>query len=270
VPVGTDNGREANIWIYDLAGTTSMRQLTFAGKNRFPVWSGDGTRIAFQSDRDGDAAIFSQLADGSGTAERLTKPDAGSVHIPESWSSDGKRLSFEVIKGRVETLWMLTLPEKAVAPFGDVQNEAPITIGSTFSPDGRWLAYASTEGSGGNVRIFVQPVPRTGSKYVVSVGIQPIWSRDGKELAFDRQQTFSVVSVKTEPSFASGNPVALPKAGLRIMGPVALAREYDMMPDGKRFIGVIDTGQGQSRVGATQIQVVLNWFEELKQRVPVK
>jgi eukaryotic-like serine/threonine-protein kinase len=77
VAFGTDDGKEAIVWIYDLAGTTSMRQLTFGGRNRFPIWSADGQHVAFQSDREGDLGIFWQRADGTGAAERLTKPDQG-------------------------------------------------------------------------------------------------------------------------------------------------------------------------------------------------
>jgi len=77
IAVSTDTGREANIWIFDLAGASSLRRLTFGGRNRFPLWSPDGQWIVFQSDRDGDLGLFRQRADVSGTAERLTKPDPG-------------------------------------------------------------------------------------------------------------------------------------------------------------------------------------------------
>ena len=94
VAFGSEDDREAIVWVYALAGTSSMRRLTLGGKNRHPVWSPDGQRIAFQSDREGDLAIFWQRADGSGPAERLTKPEESTAHIPESWSPDGKTLLF--------------------------------------------------------------------------------------------------------------------------------------------------------------------------------
>ena len=84
------DGKEAFIAVYELSGESSVRRLTFGGNNRFPVWSGDSRRVAFQSDREGDAAVFWQSADG-GTAERLTTPAGrGAVHVPESWSPDGQ------------------------------------------------------------------------------------------------------------------------------------------------------------------------------------
>ena len=87
-----DDGPAANIWVYDLGGNHAPRRLTTVGNNRFPVWTFDGKRIAFQSDREGDAGIFWQQADGSGRAERLTKAEHGEAHIPDSWSRDGTLL----------------------------------------------------------------------------------------------------------------------------------------------------------------------------------
>lgn len=97
--VGRNEGQESDIWTYDLSGHTEIRRLTFGGHNRFPVWSGDSRRVTFQSAREGDRAIFWQSADGTSTAERLTKPAEGEEHVPESWSRDGTRLLFSVVKG---------------------------------------------------------------------------------------------------------------------------------------------------------------------------
>jgi serine/threonine-protein kinase len=104
---GTDDGKEAIVWIYDLSGTSSMRRLTFGGKNRFPIWSADGERVAFQSDREGDLGIFWQRADGTGTAERLTRPEQGTSHFPESWAPTGERFLFSTSKGLSGFLWTL-------------------------------------------------------------------------------------------------------------------------------------------------------------------
>ena len=110
--VGLNTGRESDIWAYDLSEQTEIRRLTFGGNNRFPVWSGDGRRVTFQSSREGDRAIFWQTADGSSGAERLTKPAQGAEHTPESWSRDGTRLLFSVFKDRKFSLWVLTLDGK--------------------------------------------------------------------------------------------------------------------------------------------------------------
>jgi serine/threonine-protein kinase len=273
VAVGTDDGKEAVVWVYQLSGTAALRRLTFGGNNRFPVWSPDGQRIAFQSDREGDKAIFWQRADGVGTAERLTTPEPGATHIPESWSSpNGERLSFTVAKGPSFSLWMLSLPDKKAEPYGQIQSRYPIN--SAFSPDGRWVAYMSSDTTGEVIEIYLQPFPSTGTKYQISKNLRshhPFWSPDGGELWFvpgpgDR---FLGVPVTTQPTVAVGITVPWPRQFME-NGPTT-QRNYDIMPDGKRMVGVIPAGQNQPGGASNpRIEVVLNWFEELKARVPTK
>jgi Tol biopolymer transport system component len=265
--LGTVNGKEANVWIYDLSGASAVRQLTFGGKNRFPIWSADGERVAFQSDREGDLGIFWQPADGLRPAERLTKPEPGASHVPDSWSPSGDRLLFSETKGGSVTLWMYSIQDRKSTPFGDIKSVLPID--AAFSPDGRWVAYQA--GQPGNNAVYVQPFPSTGSKYQVSKGNahHPAWSRDGKELVFNPATALPlVVRVSATPSFQVTEPVQLPTKGNE-SGPASI-RNYDIMPDG-RVIGVVNAGQPVLGAPAVQqIQIVLNWFEELKQRVPTK
>ena len=117
-----------------------MRQLTVGGKSRHPIWSRDSQWVAFESDREGDLGVFRQRADGSGVAERLTKPEGGTEHVPQSWSKDGGQLLFSVSKGKVWALWTLSVKDGRVAPFGDVHSIEPAE--GAFSPDGQWVAYA--------------------------------------------------------------------------------------------------------------------------------
>ncbi len=137
VALGTNDGKEEIVWIYDLAGTTAMRRLTFGGKNRFPLWSSDAERVAFQSDREGDLGIFWQRADGTGTAERLTKPDQGTSHVPESWSPKGEQFLFSVTKGSTNALWMFSLQDKKTTPFDDVRSSR--RKGALLHPPDRWI-----------------------------------------------------------------------------------------------------------------------------------
>jgi len=109
----TDDGKESIIWIYDLSGTTAARRLTFQGVNRYPVWSSDGERVAFQSDREGDLGIFWQRADGNGSAERLTKPEKGMAHIPDSFSTDGQQLSFTASRGGTASVWTFSIRDRS-------------------------------------------------------------------------------------------------------------------------------------------------------------
>ena len=143
----TGDGKETSVSIYELSGASSVRRLTFGGNNRFPVWSADGQRVAFQSDRDGDRAVFWQSIDG-GTAERLTKPEPGTSHVPESWSPTGEILLFNVAKDSATSLWTLSVRDRKAMPFGDVRSTS-FPTDAVFSPDGRWVAYQAGEASRG-------------------------------------------------------------------------------------------------------------------------
>ena len=130
----TEDGQEANIWVYDLAGDRAAQRLTFEGWNRFPIWSGDGQRVVFQSDREGDRALYWQPADGAGPAERLTEPGQGAAHVPESWSPVEDRFSYSEMAQGVVSLWTFSMSDAQATRFGDAQSIAPFN--SEFSPDG--------------------------------------------------------------------------------------------------------------------------------------
>jgi serine/threonine-protein kinase len=269
--VASDDDKEATIWIYDLSGAHAIQRLTSGGNNRFPIWSLDSKRVAFQSDREGDLAIFWQPVDG-GIAERLTRPAADESHAPESWSPKGDRFLFTITKGSDVSLWTFSLQDRKATPFGAVHSANPTN--AAFSPDGNWVAYASTERS--IPTIYVQPFPANGIKYqLFAKGSDsphhPRWSPDGKELFYDANQKVTgleAVRVTTQPTFAFGNAVAVPK--LFLMGGASLRTPYDIAPDG-RLVGRITAGQMEYvRSQNDQIQVVLNWFEDLKARVPIR
>ena len=275
---GTEDAREAAVWIYDLAGTSSMRRLTVGGRNRYPIWSADGERIAFQSDREGDVSIFWQRADGTGRAERLTTAEPGTFHVPESWSPKGDRLLFSTFtKASLgASLWALSIADRKAEPLGSVQSSNAILPAAVFSPDGRWVAYNSDET--GLTGVYVQPYPATGAKYPISRGRAsfPVWSPDGKAIVYiDTARSGTgrlvVVNLTTEPTFAFGNPVVLPSGTLQTGGVSApnAPRRFDMAPDGS-IIGTVAADQSSSQLGVLRIEVVLNWFEELKARVPTQ
>ena len=276
--IGTDDGNQASVLIYALNGTSTIQRLTFEGKSRFPVWSPDGRSIAFQSDRDGDLGIFRQRADGTGVAERLTTAAAGEAHVPESWSPDGRFLSFTIAKtstGRTSwALWTLSIEDKATTAFAGVTASGP--VGSVFSPDGKWLAYSITTGGAiadVNRGVFVQPFPATGAVYQVPrqrVDFHPVWSARGGELVFSASATAAemvAVDMATAGGVTFGTPARFPASvtGDRVAGQ---PRAWDILPDG-RFIGLVSGTEGGTRTRTSELRVVLNWFEELKQKVPV-
>jgi len=231
-----------------------------------PFWSSDSQRVAFQSNREGDLGIFWQRGDGTDQPTRLTKPEPGTTHAPESWSPDGQHLLFRVTKessGSSVSVWVFSMKDKTTVRFDAVESTTPTN--ATFSPDGRWVAYNVIGGSAsGATGLFVQPFPATGAKYEISgrAAIHPLWAADGKDLIFALPGQALSVPVTTQPAFAIGNPVIWMRGGLSTIGPTA-ARQWDMMPDG-RVLGIATAASATAR----ELRVVLNWTEELKTRVP--
>src|SRR5713101_8544151 len=136
-----------------------------------------------------------------------------------------------------------------------------------FSPDGRWVAYASQEGRSWSA-VYVQPFPPTGAKYQISKnaddGHHPMWSPDGAELLFSLgpgSTSLNAVRITTQPSFTFGEATPVPRP---FQGAAPrLERPFDVSGDGQHFLGLINAAQTQSGApAAEQIQVVLNWFEE--------
>jgi serine/threonine-protein kinase len=265
--VGIDDGRDAQIWVYDLAGANPIRQLTQTGHNRFPLWSPDSRYIVFQSDRERDLAIFRQRADGSESAERLSRPEAAVAHVPDGWSPDGSTLLVEVDDEKTRALWRLRTSDKTMTRVGEVSVAARSALDASFSPDGRWLAYrADTTGS---PSIAVEPYPPNGSRYVLADSFHPVWSRDGNTL-WARNWTTSVfvaTPVITKPAFAFGTSRPL-SIGL-ISRPSRNARtSYDITRDGK-IVDVI-ASRGADAEPGTRINLVLNWLDEVSRLVPPK
>ncbi len=260
-----DDGKESSIWIYALSGETAPRRLTLPGTrmNRYPIWSADQQRVAFQSDREGDAAIWWQRADGDGAAERLTRAGKDFADIPDSWSPDGQTMSYTEEKHNASSIWTYSLRDrKSTLLAGD----PGAALGrSVFSPDGRWVAYQAVALP--RSRIYIRPFPAAATTYILPEdrdSHHPVWSPDGRELFYvaGPNQTGSV-TVSTQPNVNFGSPVPSDRSGFATQIPAAI-RTYDMLPDGKHLIGVVPARLGAS--GDQQIQVVMNWFEDLKQR----
>jgi dipeptidyl aminopeptidase/acylaminoacyl peptidase len=257
-----------------------MRRLTLVGHNRFPIWSPDGKTVAYQSDREGDLAVFMQRAHGAGAVKRLTRATNGEAHVPESWSPDGNHILFSAAKDTGDNLraafalWTLSVADGKPTRFGDVQSREP--IGSTFSPDGHWVAYHSTpeavvDPRSPNSGVFIQPFPPTGDRYQapkLQRDYQPVWDPKGGALLYiPVAARLVVVGVTTKPAVTFGRPEQLP-ARVTANRLSIDVRAFDVLPDG-RFVGLVSSGDADpSSVLAPQIRVVLNWFEELKARVP--
>ena len=273
VEVTSEDG--SAIFVYDLSGSTAMRRLTQTseGSNRFPLWTPDGERVTFTSDRDGLPGIYWQSADGTDVAESLFLAEEDTSLLPTGWSPDGRTLAFA--QGRTPLfgldggIWTLSLDGGAEAePILFYDDPDSAQLGATFSPDGNWIAYRSGE-AGSNDDVYVQPFPPTGRTYRVTEApvnhFGPLWSADGTELFYQQNNRMFVVDVGTTGGFQNG-----PERTLAIQGFLAFRpyRDYDVMPDSQRFLVAFSEGQTDLGPGS-QINIVLNWFEELTERVPV-
>jgi Tol biopolymer transport system component len=252
--------QETHTWIYDLSRETLTR-FTFDGTlNLNTVWTPDGKRIVFQSNKDGPVNIYWQRADGSGGLERLTTSEF--VHFPMSISPDGQLLAYgEINPTTGYDLWILRLKDRQAQPF----LRTPFTESvPQFSPDGHWLAYISNES--GRYEVYVQPYPGPGGKWQISTegGTEPVWNPNGRELFYRDGNKMVSVDFSTQSGFATGKPRLL------FEGPYlpfpATTPNYDVSRDGQRFLMLKPVEAGAE--APTQINVVLNWFEELKRRVP--
>ncbi len=256
---------DSAIWIADLSGATAERRLTFDGHDRSPVWSPDGERITFQSER----GIFWQRADGSGAAERVTRADPEAVHTPQSWSPDGQSLLFDETRSGNVSLWLYSAQEKTSRVL--VNGGSLVPSEAQFSPDGRWIAYTVEEAVQDLARIYVQPFPPTGAKYLVSSPEEDAhhsaWSRDGRELFYTPGPGNRLVrmTITTSSSFQVSPSVTLRRRFTN--APPRDSRTFDVTPDG-RFLGLIESGVvTDSGAPRSQFFVVLNWFEETRAKV---
>jgi serine/threonine-protein kinase len=269
VAVAIETVADSNIWVIDISGALAPRRLTFGGRNRFPIWSSDGQHVAYQSDREGDEGIFWQRADGTGSAERLTKPEPGGQHRPDHWSPDGRVMAFTAVNGNAASVMLLDVTTRKAAVFAEARGKW--VARASFAPDGKWIAYSSSEN--GIFDVFVQPYPATGDRYQVGSAAtlsRPVvwWSPGGRELMFSEGPTrWFAVDITTSPTFAFGTPHEIPRVGVPNQLGVTGQRNFDQLPDGKRILTVM-SGDGTRGQNSPEIQVVLNWFEELKQRVP--
>ena len=269
VVVGIGEPKGSNVWIYDLNSNTSMRRLTFGGRNERPLWTTDGRRVVFRSDREGEG-LYWQSAEG-GPAERLSTADTG-YHAPQDWTPDGKVLAFFFSQSRGGgSIWTLEFGgDRKPKPLIEAKsNSRTLLHRLAFSPDGHWMAYGSNEDSN-NFDVYVQPFPPNGAKYKISVkdgADSPVWTPDGRQIVFESRGQLMFVDLQTRPAFTFTEPKALP-VETELSG---LGRPYDITRDGKQFLVIQRAPEaGGSEKSPAKMNIVLNWFTELQQRVPVK
>ncbi|MCL4522996.1 MAG: protein kinase [Acidobacteria bacterium] len=265
-------GGSADVWVYDWARDT-MTRLTFdPGNDIAQMWTPDGQRIGFASNRGGAQNLYWQRADGAGEAQRLT--ESKNTQFAYSWTPDGKTLAFhEMDPVTGNDIWVLPIDgdEKSGWKPGTPQLflKTPFAEATPFfSPDGRWLAYQSNE-SGRN-EVYVRPFPGGDGKWMVSSegGILPRWLRSGKELFYLRPEDNRIMVVnyrEVDGSFQADKPVLWSPGQFADLGG---RPNYDVAPDGKRF-AVLRFPEGKENAEKNdKFVLILNVFEELRRRVP--
>jgi hypothetical protein len=273
--VEADKGAAVIYTIATSGETSRQRRTPLDSDARYPAWTHDSKRIAFQSNRNGDLGIWWQAADGTDQATRLTRAADGEEHIPESWSPDGTLLYSVAVNGTANStasLWTIEVRNGIIGgpqPFGNATSTEPFS--ATFSPNWKAVAYTRTEK--GDTTVCVEPFP---SQFKVEClppnkadsPKHPRWARDGTRIFYDpRPGGFESVEIRLEPEVQFGRRQPVPYHPF-MLSPPGTRTQYDVNKDGN-FVAMIPAGQdeyqGPARP-ATSIVVIWNWFETLKQK----
>jgi Tol biopolymer transport system component len=243
------------LWVIDLAGNVSTR-LTFGQSgDHFPIWSPDGSRIVFASEREGPWSLYQKLASGAGTETPIYK--TGATLLPTDWSRDGRFIVYAQGGVRRELqLWVLPL-SGGRAPVSLPATGASEEQGS-FSPDGRWIAYTSNETGGEEV--YVRDFPATGAKWQISKagGSHARWRGDGKELFYVAPDAkLMAVGVNSAHAIEVGPTQTLFQTSIPLP---ARAYSYTATADGQRFLVVTP----MEDPAPAPVTVVLDWTSGLR------
>jgi serine/threonine-protein kinase len=266
---GVVDATETSLWTYNLATKTAPRRLTFGGVNRHPAFSPDGKRIAFQSNRDGDAGIFVMPSDGSAVPERITKPADRRSHVPQSWSDDGSLLLFdESDQSGAYQLQLYSFRDRAVQP---TKITSSVATAAVLSPDGRWLMYTARQGSA-RAAVYVEPFPATGAKYQISKPVEDghhaVWGADGTHAFYTPGPGTQMIRVNftTKPSFSFSDGIVLPRPFSNV--PPTSERTFDRSSAGQ-FLGLRTSRSPEANtLRAEEFHVILNWRTLLAQKLP--
>ena len=274
IAVGVSTGQRGDLWVHDV-GRETLTRLTF-GKpvNRFPVWSERDERIYYASASSllaSDVEILSSLSDGSGTAQPLFPPGEQRASVPQSISSNGELLANTTPPpsstggGDGSTqIWSVKVGADGTA-VGETEDFLDARFAhqqARFSPDGRWVAFGSNQS--GRPEVFVARFPDGSGLTQISTvgGSLPRWGSDGRELFFrNGDQLLAVDTETSEASVQAGTPHVL------FSGPYR--EEYDVHPDGKRFLMMKPTQVETAGPATTVLHGIVNWREELTERVPL-
>jgi serine/threonine protein kinase len=259
-----------DIWTWDLS-RKFMKRVTSNSGSGVPVWTPDGKRIVYAY----GLTICWKAADGTGKDETLSTA-TDRISLPATWSEGGKTLLFMDSSLTLQSGWDIgSLSMDGSYSRKALLHEKYREYQPRISPDGRWMAYTSNE-SGRN-EVYVRPYPGLEGAWEqasVNGGNSPLWSQDSRELYYRSGDAVMAVPVKTSPALSLGKPEILFRGKYTSMLLILVEADYspwDISPDGKRFLMMKDEqSAAPTAEGPQRIHIVLNWFEELKQHIPVK
>ena len=255
-------GPVQTLWVYDFARRT-LTPLTSAnvGSSQAPVWTPDGTRLAYRGTRHGFRNLFVRSGDGSDDEERLTTSE--NLQTPSSWTPDGRNLVYmEVAPDTGADIFVLSLDGRTSKSL----IRTPATERNpSLSPDGRWLAYASNES--GADEVYVRPFAGAGARLQVSIdgGSEPSWSRHGLRLIYRSKDQIMAAPIVTQPRLSADASVVL-FSGRYSRTDTAGTPGYGIGPD-DRLLMVQPLEPEQP---ATVINLVTNWFDEIRSHAPTR
>jgi serine/threonine-protein kinase len=252
-----------DVWVHDVARGVSTRLTFDDGVESEQVWSPDGEFLIFSSDRAGPDALYRKRADGSGELERLTEPRL--AQWASGWSKDGRYVAFMENKGTYD-LSVLDLETREAKSLLDTRFGEGF---AEFSPNGRFLAYASNES--GQYQVYVRPFPSGEGKWQVSdsSGTTPRWRADGRELFWRDDDGIVAAAVETDgASFRAGKPERLVsgawRGGLNGIGASGLSfADFDVTADGQRFVMFPDVAEKTQGGVRQHLTLVTRWFDQL-------
>ncbi len=265
ITVGTGDTRD--VWIHNFS-TKTFTRLTFGGQNWTPVWSVDGRDIFYVAIENGiKATLLRKPADGSADAQRLAEIE-GEAYLTHARDNTAIFEFRDIRQEQTPTprrFDLVTLDLKAPGKVAPIVATAGADLSGAVSPDGRFLAYGSDES--GRAEVYVRDFPGPGGRWQVSTagGEEPHWSADGRELFYRNNDLFMAAAVDTRGAFQASTPALLFKGVYNIRTTTLLSFAVD--PQGGRFLMIRPANEDRER---SRVQVVLNWFEELKQRVPAR
>jgi len=249
------------LWLFDIRRNTLTPIGNRTGSSQAPLFTADGARVIYRGTREGSRNLYLRAVDGSGDEERLsTKPDV--IQTPTSMSPDGRWLLFNESSGQEVGgvgIWVMRLDGDRTprhlfsTPAGESDGQ--------LSPDGKWVAFQALVSS--RQEVYVAPFPGPGPRRQVSIdgGVEPLWSRDGRELFFQSGTKLMGVTVNPGAAFSASPPRILHEG--RFFKTINGNTSWSITPDGARFLRI---QRVEPERAVTSIELVLNWFAELKRK----